>query len=143
MSARTTQEYATLLLRLSLGLLFLAHAYLKLAIFGLPGTVQFFQGLGLPAVLAYAVIAAELLGGLALLAGFMVRPVALVLALIAFGAITAHAGNTWVFSAPGGGWEYPLFLGIVSLVQALLGAGPFALTFPGRGPVTGRALASA
>ena len=38
-----------------------------------------------------------------------------------------HAGNGWVFSAPNGGWEYPLFLIVVSLVVALLGDGRYAL----------------
>lgn len=118
---------AVLLLRLSLGVLYLAHGLLKLLVFGLPGTVQFFQGVGLPGALAYPVVAAELLGGIALLAGFRVRATAVALAVIAFGAITAHAAHGWVFSNAGGGWEYPLFLGVVSLVQALLGAGPWAL----------------
>ena len=56
-----------LLLRLSLGLMYLAHAGLKLFVFTLPGTAQFFAGQGLPGVLAYAVFAAEasLIGRLA------------------------------------------------------------------------------
>ncbi|HEX5639177.1 MAG TPA: DoxX family membrane protein, partial [Burkholderiaceae bacterium] len=45
--------YAALLLRLSLGTMFVAHALLKLFVFTLPGTAQFFQSLGLPAALGY------------------------------------------------------------------------------------------
>ena len=120
-------DTATLGLRIALGVLFVAHALLKVLVFTVPGTVAFFASIGLPGVLAYPVIAGELLGGAALIAGVFVRPVAALLGLISFGAIIAHAGNGWVFSAPGGGWEYPLFLGVVCLVQATLGAGRFAL----------------
>lgn len=114
---------AALLLRLGLGVLFLAHALLKLLVFTLPGTAAFFASIGLPAGLAYPVFAAELAGGLALLLGLWVRPVASLLGAIALGAVLAHAGNGWVFSAPGGGWEYPVFLALVCAVQALLGPG--------------------
>ena len=121
-----SQDYAALALRIALGVLFIAHGLLKVLVFTVPGTVAFFASIGLPGALAYPVIAAELLGGAALIAGVFVRPVAVALAAISFGAILAHAGNGWVFSAPGGGWEYPLFLGVVTLVQALLGAGAYA-----------------
>jgi putative oxidoreductase len=42
-------------------------------------------------------------------------------------AASVHAGNGWVFSAPSGGWEYPVFLIVACLVQALLGDGRFVL----------------
>lgn len=114
------------LLRLALGVLFLAHALLKLVVFTLPGTVAWFEQHGLPGPLVYPVVAAELLGGLALLAGMFVRPVAVVLGLIALGAILPHAANGWEFANDGGGWEYPLFIALVSFAQALLGPGAFA-----------------
>jgi putative oxidoreductase len=123
----TQLDQASLGLRIALGVLFIAHSLLKILVFTVPGTVAFFASIGLPGVLAYPVIAGELLGGVALIAGVYVRPVAALLALISFGAILAHAGNGWVFSAPGGGWEYPLFLGVVCLVQATLGGGRYAL----------------
>jgi putative oxidoreductase len=41
-----------------------------------------------------------------------------------------HLPNGWVFSAPNGGWEYPAFLMVASVVQALLGAGAYALNWP-------------
>ena len=47
-----TAPYAALTLRVSLGVMFIAHALLKLFVFSLPGTVGFFQSLGLPGVLA-------------------------------------------------------------------------------------------
>ena len=58
-----TAPYGALILRLSLGVMFIAHAMLKLLVFTLPGTVQFFQSVGYPGFLAYIVFAAELVGG--------------------------------------------------------------------------------
>lgn len=116
-----------LLLRLSLGLMYLAHAGLKLFVFTLPGTAQFFAGQGLPGGLAYAVFAAEAVGGAALLAGLYPRQVALALLPILLGAAWVHAPNGWVFNAPGGGWEYPAFLAAMSVVLWLAGDGAGAL----------------
>ena len=123
----TRADYAALLLRLSLGTLFIAHALLKLFVFTLPGTAQFFQSLGLPGALGYATFAAELVGGVLLLLGVGSRWVALALVPILLGATWAHAGNGWVFSAPNGGWEYPAFWTATLFVQALLGNGAYAL----------------
>jgi len=122
-----TAPYAALLLRVSLGIMFIAHALMKYVIFTLPGTVKFFESLGLPGPLAYVTFAAELVGGLLILGGVYARWVALALVPILLGATWAHIGNGWVFSAPNGGWEYPAFLVVAALVLALLGDGKFAL----------------
>ena len=118
--------YAALLPRVTLGTLFVAHALLKYFVFTLPGTAQFFASLGLPGALGYVTFAAELVGGLMLIAGVKVRAVSLALVPVLLGATWAHAGNGWVFSAPNGGWEYPAFWTVTLVVQALLGAGAFA-----------------
>ncbi|MBL8382135.1 MAG: DoxX family protein [Burkholderiales bacterium] len=122
-----TAPYAALVLRLALGTMFIAHALLKVAVFTLPGTVKFFESLGLPGPLAYATFVAELVGGALLIAGVATRPVAALLIPVLLGATWAHAGNGWLFSAQGGGWEYPAFLAAATLVQALLGAGAHSL----------------
>ena len=49
-----TAPYAALIMRLTLGTMFVAHALLKLFVFTLPGTVQFFESLGLPGALTLA-----------------------------------------------------------------------------------------
>jgi len=116
-----------LLLRLSLGLMYLAHAGLKLFVFTLPGTAQFFAGQGLPGALAYAVFGAEAIGGALLLLGVYPRQVALAGVPILLGAAWVHAPNGWVFTAPGGGWEYPAFLAAMSVVLWLAGDGAAAL----------------
>ncbi len=123
-----TAPYAASVLRVSLGAMYIAHSLvLKHFMFTLPGTAQFFQSLGLPAALAYFTFWAELAGGVLLVAGVASRWVALALVPVLLGALWAHSGNGWVFSAPNGGWEYPLFLIAASLVQALLGDGRYAL----------------
>jgi putative oxidoreductase len=122
-------DYAALLLRMSLGTMFVTHALLKVFVFTVSGTVEFFQSLGLPALLAYVTIAAELLGGALLILGVRTRWVALALVPIMLGATWAHVGNGWLFSAPKGGWEYPAFWTIALFVQALLGDGAHALRF--------------
>ena len=122
-----TAPYAALDLRLALGSMFIAHALLKYYVFTLPGTAQFFQSLGLPAAAAYLTFWAELIGGIAILAGLFSRWVSAALLSILLGAAWAHAGNGWLFTAPNGGWEYPVFLAAAALAQALLGDGRYAL----------------
>lgn len=123
-----TAPYAACALRVTLGLLFLVHAGLKLFVFTPAGTAQFFASLGLPAGLAYLVIAAETVGGIALILGIYSRLVALALVPILLGAIyTVHGPAGFFFTNPNGGWEY-LALWIVGLVSvALLGDGAFAV----------------
>ncbi|TCH96678.1 DoxX family protein [Roseococcus sp. SYP-B2431] len=120
--------YSALLLRLSLGAIFLAHgAVMKLGTFGLAGTMGYFGSIGLPPVLGALVALGETAAGLALISGVLVRTASLATLPIALGAVWAHAANGWVFSAPGGGWEFPAFLAAALLVQAGLGAGAHAL----------------
>jgi len=124
-----TAPYAALVLRVSLGVMYIAHSLvLKHFTYTLPGTAQFFESIGLPGALAYLTFWAELAGGIALVAGIGTRMVALGLIPVLAGATWVHAGNGWVFSAANGGWEYPVFLMAASLVLALLGNGKYALT---------------
>jgi putative oxidoreductase len=122
-----TAPYAALVLRIALGAMFIAHALLKVLVFTLPGTVGFFQSVGLPGFLAYVAVFAELAGGIALIAGFQVRWVAAALIPVLLGATWVHSGNGWLFTSAKGGWEYPAFLTVAAVVQVLLGAGAYAL----------------
>lgn len=121
------RDYGALILRLALGTMFVAHALLKYFVFTLPGTVAFFESLGLPGFFAHLTILAELVGGVLLILGIYARAVALVLVPVLLGATWAHIGNGWLFTNPKGGWEYPAFLTVAALVQALIGDGAFAL----------------
>lgn len=121
-------DLAATILRVSMGILFLAHAGLKLFIFTPPGTAAYFASLGLPGPLAYVVIAAELFGGIALILGVYSRWVSLALAPILLGSIYApHGAAGFIFSNEGGGWEFPAFWAVTLVVQALLGDGAYAL----------------
>ncbi len=125
----SSTAYGALLLRVSLGVMYIAHSVvLKWMTFGLAGTAQYFESLGLPAALAYATFWAEFIGGVLLVLGIQSRWVALALLPVLFGAAWVHIGNGWVFSAQGGGWEYPLYLIVLSVAQALLGDGAHALS---------------
>ena len=101
----STAPYAALILRLSLGVMFLAHVALKVFVFTIPGFVGYCGSLGLPAILAYGVIALELLGTI-----FLV-----------------HGANGWLFTNKGGGWEYPAFWAISLIALYLFGDGAMAL----------------
>jgi putative oxidoreductase len=130
MPTQTDTDLAALVLRVSLGTMYLAHSVLlKLMTFGLDGTAGFFVGVGLPAWLAYATFAGEAIGGMFLILGIQTRWVALALTPALLGAIIwVHGANGWVFTTENGGWEYPAFLIAASVVQFLLGDGAYALS---------------
>ena len=131
-AAATAADWGATLLRVSLGAMWIAHALLKLLVFTLPGTAQFFDSVGFPGFLAYPVFAVELLGGLMLVLGLYARQAALALVPVMGAAMSVHLGNGWVFTSPGGGWEYPLFLAVASVAQWLVGDGAWALRRSGR-----------
>lgn len=117
----STAPYGVALLRITLGVMYLAHSVLlKAMTYGLAGTAKFFESIGLPGPLAYVVFAMEAAGGLLLIANVKARWVAAALIPVLLGATWTHAGNGWVFSNPNGGWEYPVFLAIASVVLVLL-----------------------
>ncbi len=118
-----------LVLRVALGVMFLVHSlYLKLVVFTLPGTMKFYESLGLPAWGAHATIAVEAIGGVLLILGYRTRYAALATLPVLLGATWVHAKNGWLFTNTGGGWEYPVFLAIAVIAQALLGDGALALS---------------
>jgi len=117
------------LLRISFGVMLIAHSIvLKFFTYSLSGTAQFFQTIGLPGPLAYAVFAIEAVAGIALVLGIGTRLAAAATIPVLFGALWVHSGNGWVFSAANGGWEYPLYLIVLAGAQVLLGEGAFALS---------------
>jgi putative oxidoreductase len=125
-------DIATLILRVSLGTILIAHGLLKVMVFTLPGTAQFFASVGFPGWMAYPVTGLEILGGALLIGGVATRTVSLALIPVMLGATSVHFGAGWLFSNEGGGWEYPVLLTITLVVQALLGPGALRLRLPGR-----------
>ena len=123
-----TAPYAALILRITLGIQFLAHAGLKVFVFTPAGAAQFFGSLGLPPALAYLTIAVEAVGGIALILGIFTRWVSLALIPVLIGAIAfVHGPAGFFFNNPNGGWEYLAFWIAALVVQALLGTGALAL----------------
>jgi putative oxidoreductase len=120
-------RYGAALLRVSLGTMWIAHAWLKVFVFTLPGTARFFDSVGFPGGLAYPVFAVELVGGVMLVLGVYARQTALALVPIMLAAAWVHLPNGWVHTSPGGGWEYPVFLVVASLALWLIGDGAFSL----------------
>lgn len=127
MNGKMTQDYGIALLRVGIGGIFVAHGIQKLAVFGIGGLAGFLGQLGVPfpTLSALAVTGAELLGGLALVAGFFTR---LAAAPIAFSMIvaaaTVHLKNGF-FLPNGVEYVLALFLGSVALI--LTGSGAFAV----------------
>ncbi|MEW6257037.1 MAG: DoxX family protein [Pseudomonadota bacterium] len=122
-----TAPYGLFLLRAALGAMWISHALMKLFLFGISGFAGYLTSLGLPGALAAPVILIEFVGGLLILLGLYARPAAVLMIPVMVGAMSAHLGNGWLFSAPGGGWEYPAFLIVASLTIGLAGDGAFAL----------------
>ncbi|WP_437616359.1 DoxX family protein [Erwinia sp. V71] len=128
MTDNRTAPYAALVLRIALGILFLAHFGLKFFVFTPAGTAKFFASLGLPGGLAYLTMAVELLGAIALILGIYARIAAVVLIPILLGAIfTVHGPAGFFFTNENGGWEFPAFWIVGLIALALTGDGKYAL----------------
>lgn len=122
-------DVGTLIHRLALGSVLLAHSvYLKMMVFTLPGTAQFFDSIGLPGFLAYAVFTIEAVAGIALILGIKTRVFSALVIPVLLGATWAHSSSGWLFSNAGGGWEYPLLLVVMAFTQIALGDGKYSLT---------------
>ena len=127
MNSHNSADYAALVLRLSLGTMFIAHALLKIMVFTPAGTVGFFASLGVPGWFAYPVMGLEFVGGMLLVAGIQTRVVALALIPVLIGSIAlVHGANGWLYTNENGGWEYSAFLIMASVAQALLGDGAYS-----------------
>lgn len=123
-----TAPYSALLLRLTLAALFLSHAAWKVLVIGLPGFIRYFGSLGLPEWFAYTIITLEIVGGVALIVGVLVRWVAILFAAELIGTIAmVHGAKGFLFTSAGGGWEYPAFAAATAIALVLLGDGPYVL----------------
>lgn len=128
----TDDGAGALALRIPVGLIFAAHGAQKLfgwfGGYGLEGTGGFFASVGLNPGYLLALLAglAEFFGGLALVAGLLVRPAAAALAFAMLIAIFAvHWGQG--FFAASGGYEFALALFAASLSLLFSGAGRFSV----------------
>lgn len=130
------RDFGLLLLRVALGIIFMAHGGQKLfGWFGGPGfqnTIGFFGSqMAVPAPLAVVAMITEFFGGLAVLLGVFTRIAGLGLAFVMLvAALKVHVANGFFLaSAPGqmNGFEYNLALGAMGLCLLLTGPGRYAL----------------
>lgn len=117
-----------LVLRIVVGLIFVAHGAQKIFEYTLPGTIGSFADMGvpLPEIAAPFVAFVELVGGALLALGLFTRPVGILLAIdmiVAIVAVHLPAG-LWVGE---GGYEYVAVLGVAALALAFTGAGRFSI----------------
>ncbi len=130
------------ILRVVIGVVFVAHGAPKLFGGGVEGLAEMLGGLGVPlaGVSAWIVTLLEFFGGLALVVGFLVVPVALLLSFhMLMGIVLVHAPNGFYVIGPGqGGVEFNLLLiaGLLTLMLAGPGFGALDARRRGAEPVT-------
>jgi putative oxidoreductase len=116
-------ELGLAILRVVLGVIFIAHGAPNM-FGGMEALQGFFAQLGipLPAVTAWLIVLLEVFGGLMLIVGFLVAPIAALLAVhMVAGIIVVHARNGFYVIGHGqGGVEFNLIL-VVSLLMLILG----------------------
>lgn len=130
MSIEQNSQTGATLLRISLGFILLAHGLLKVFVFTIPGTISYFESIGLPGMLAYLTIFGEIAAAIGLILGVLARLAAALSIPLLIGATWVHLGNGWVFSGEGGGWEFPALLVVLAIIVAIQGAGAYALRNP-------------
>ena len=133
----TSNDFTVTLLRLVLGVVFFAHGAQKalgwFGGFGFMGTMGFFtQKLNIPAPFAALAIAAEFLGGMGLLLGFLSRIAAFGIACnmaVAVYMIHRHFGffANWTGLQKGEGFEFHILAVAIALFIMIKGAGPLSL----------------
>lgn len=134
---KTNNDTAPLIARLTLGFIMFPHGAQKalgwFGGYGYEGTMGFFTGtLGIPALFAFLVIAAESAGALGLIFGFLSRVSAFgIAAVMAGAAIMVHRGNgffmNWSGQQAGEGYEYHLLAIGLALIVIVHGAGKASL----------------
>lgn len=118
------------ILRMAVGVIFLTHGIPKL-LGGVPGTADFLGQLGIPAptIAAWVVTLLEVGGGLLLILGLLVVPVAILFIIhMSVGLVLVHLPEGWYVVGPGqGGAEFNVLLIAANLALVLGGAGLWAL----------------
>ena len=125
MSHAEKQSWGVAVLRVMVGIVFLAHGSQKLFVYGIQGFAGALGHLGLPAFLAPIVIGIEFLGGAALILGIGTRPAAAALAVEMLGAVLGvHLRGGFFLPT---GFEYALTMLAANAALALTGPGAASL----------------
>jgi len=134
MNEDKNSDLGLLILRVSLGIVFIAHGWLKVFTFGLERGYQVFEAHTIwhinmvPGWFVYPAAFIEWVGGFMLILGLKTRLALPFLAAVAFGAGAVHFENGWNYtSKPDGGWEYGIFLFLCCVALWLTGPGRIRL----------------
>ena len=119
-------QYGIFLLRVAIGIDWIAHAFLKTSR-GMNTHEALLARNGITPLLAWPTFGLEIAGGLAIVLGVYSRQWALFLLVFLAVVVWVKWPVGWVYSNAGGGWEYPLFWFFVQASFVLLGDGAFAL----------------
>ena len=133
----TYPSWSHLVVRVALGVVFVAHGAQKVLGWfgghGLRATINGFKGMGVPPAAAATAAFIEFLGGLAMLAGFLVRPAAvglIVVMLVAVSKVHARHGFFINFAGtPGKGHGYEFNFVLIAMALSILigGAGVLSI----------------
>jgi len=128
----TRNSLALLLVRFPLGLDMFAHGYQKVT--NIPGTMRYYDGLGVPHPLAWLAIIAEFCGGLGLMIGMLSRIAAFgVGCTMVVAVFLRHLPYGYLMNWHGGlpfgteGYEYHTLAVGMALAVMLEGAGSFSI----------------
>lgn len=124
----TIKEVGSVIARVLLGVILIAHGWDKFAITGLEGITAFFDSVGVPAagVAAPVVAVVEIVAGVLLILGLFTRVVGVVSALLMLGAALFAHVSAGIYVA-NGGWELVGAIGAGTLLLAVNGAGTWSL----------------
>ncbi len=118
---KNNTDLGLLLVRVGLGLVFIAHGWAKIA--GMEDTVGFFASIGLSAFWAYLVAYVEFIGGIAMLVGLFTNWAGMLLAVVMIVAIAMLKLSKGFV----GGYEFDLVLFLSSLAIVIAGPGKYTL----------------
>lgn len=122
-------DLALLVLRLVIGLFFVAHGVNKV-IGGLDGTAKWFAGIGMkwPTWQARLAAATEIVAGLMFAAGLLLPlSAAGIVGVMIVAIVVAHLKAGFFVFAPGQGWEYCATIAVVALSVAITGPGRWSV----------------
>lgn len=117
-------DIALLILRIALGIIFIAHGWMKIK-----NPAAWAKNMGLPTIAGYIASIGEFFGGLGILLGAYTQIAALGPTIVMLGALYHHIFK-WkhkFIKIGGDSWEYPFFLLVASIVVLLLGAGTYSI----------------
>ena len=143
MASALFRDFALLIARIGLGVIFVAHGWQKFFDYGVKATQASFADMGvpLPDISAVAAATIELAGGFALIVGVATPIAGILLFLDMLGALILVHADKGVFVA-NGGYELVVALGVGSLLLAVIGAGRLSIDgLLGRGSGWGKTAA--